>query len=176
MTIAVDFDGTIVEHKYPEIGKELPFAIDTLKKLAQNGHKLILWTVRDGHLLDEAVEFCKSRGLEFYAVNAELPNANWSDKGPRKIRADLYIDDRNLGGVPDWSTIYEMVSSHLTYSDMLQRASDNASGDFTIHDGTYRSSSHSGKKKHHHHHRHRRRGPLGRLIDRCRAARAKFSR
>ena len=176
MTIAVDFDGTIVEHKYPEIGKELPFAIDTLKKLSENGHKLVLWTVREGKLLDDAVEFCKSKGLEFYAVNAELPNANWSDRGPRKIRADLYIDDRNLGGVPDWSTIYEMISSHLSYSDMIQRASDNASGEVSFHDGTYRRSS-SGKHSHKHHHskHHRKRGPIGRLIDRCREARAKFT-
>ena len=55
MTIAVDFDGTIVEHKYPEIGKEKPFAIDTLKQLAFEGHKLILWTSRDGKLLEDAI-------------------------------------------------------------------------------------------------------------------------
>ena len=57
MIIAVDFDGTIVEHKYPKIGKEIPFAIATLKHLQQDGHKLILWTVRENDLLDEAVEF-----------------------------------------------------------------------------------------------------------------------
>lgn len=176
MTIAVDFDGTIVEHKYPEIGKELPFAIDTLKKLAENGHKLVLWTVREGKLLDEAVEYCKSRGLNFYAVNAELPNANYDDKGPRKIRVDLYIDDRNLGGVPDWSTIYEMISSHLSYSDMIQRVSENVSGDAGFHDGTYRSDSSSHKRKHHHRRRRGKRSLIGRLIDRCRAARDKFSR
>ena len=47
MIIAVDFDGTIVEHKYPEIGRELPFAIETLKKLQQERHRLILWSVRE---------------------------------------------------------------------------------------------------------------------------------
>ena len=57
MIIAVDFDGTIVEHRYPAIGKERPFATDTLKKLIKDGHRLILWTVREGRLLDEAVEF-----------------------------------------------------------------------------------------------------------------------
>ena len=69
MIIAVDFDGTIVEHKYPAIGKEIPFAIETLKKLQQERHFLILWSVREGRLLDEAVEFCRQRGLEIYAVN-----------------------------------------------------------------------------------------------------------
>ena len=65
MIIAVDFDGTIVEHKYPEIGRELPFAIETLKKLQQERHRLILWSVREGKLLQEAVDFCRERGLEF---------------------------------------------------------------------------------------------------------------
>ena len=73
MIIAVDFDGTIVEHKYPLIGKERPFAIATLKKLQDDGNLLILWTVRDGELLDEAVEFCHKRGLDFYAVNSNTP-------------------------------------------------------------------------------------------------------
>ena len=73
MLIAVDFDGTIVEHKYPAIGKELPFAIETLKKLQSERHKLILWSVREGQLLDDAIAFCRDRGLEFYAVNRDYP-------------------------------------------------------------------------------------------------------
>ena len=73
MIIAVDFDGTIVEHKYPAIGRELPFAIETLRKLQSDRHKLILWTVREGVLLEEALAFCRERGLEFYAVNRDYP-------------------------------------------------------------------------------------------------------
>lgn len=73
MIIAVDFDGTIVEHRYPRIGEEIPFAIDTLKLLQQEKHRLILWSVREGTLLEEAVEWCKARGLEFYAVNKDYP-------------------------------------------------------------------------------------------------------
>ena len=73
MIIAVDFDGTIVEHKYPAIGREIPFAIETLKKLQAERHKLILWSVREGRLLDEAVQFCRERGLEFYAINRDYP-------------------------------------------------------------------------------------------------------
>lgn len=61
MTIAVDFDGTIVEHRYPKIGEEIPFATETLKILAQERHKLILWTVREGELLEEAIEWCRQR-------------------------------------------------------------------------------------------------------------------
>ena len=65
MVIAVDFDGTIVEHRYPRIGEEIPFAIDTLRLLQQEKHRLILWSVREGALLDEAVEWCKAEGWNF---------------------------------------------------------------------------------------------------------------
>ena len=73
MTIAVDFDGTIVEHRYPEIGRELPFATETLRMLIRDQHKLILWSVREGELLQAAVDWCKERGVEFYAVNKDYP-------------------------------------------------------------------------------------------------------
>lgn len=122
MTIAIDFDGTIVEHRYPHIGKEIPFAVLTLKTLAREGHKLILWTVREGELLDEAVEWCRERGLEFFAVNRDFPDA--SDEptdGCRKLRVDMFIDDRNLGGIPDWGAIYEVVHENLTFAEYYKR-------------------------------------------------------
>ncbi len=110
MIIAVDFDGTIVEHEYPKIGKPIPFAIDVLKKLQyEEHHMLILWTVREGTLLDEAVEYCKNKGLEFYAVNKNFPEETLEPGISRKIVADIYIDDRNLGGIPDWGLIYRMI-------------------------------------------------------------------
>lgn len=125
MIIAVDFDGTIVEHKYPSIGKEIPFAIDTLKKLKEERHILILWTVREGRLLDEAIEFCRNRGLEFYAVNSNYPEEKKShDHFSRKLKADLFIDDRNLGGLPDWGTIYRMIKGKLTYEDLCREHED----------------------------------------------------
>lgn len=126
MIIAVDFDGTIVEHKYPSIGKEIPFAIETLKRLQADRHKLILWSVREGRLLDEAVAFCHERGLEFYAVNRDYPEEEKENNRhfSRKLKADLFIDDRNLGGLPDWGTIYEMVSKKLSYEDLLNRYED----------------------------------------------------
>ena len=67
--IAVDFDGTVVEHQYPEIGKEKLFAFQTLKELEKRGARLILWTFRAGKELEEAVEYCRKNGREFYAVN-----------------------------------------------------------------------------------------------------------
>lgn len=127
MVIAVDFDGTIVEHRYPSIGKELPFAIDTLRQLAAEGHRLILWTVREGQYLEDAVEFCRSRGLEFYAVNRDYPEEEQERNNhfTRKLKADLWIDDRNLGGLPDWGTIYEMIHHRLTYEDLMHRYESN---------------------------------------------------
>lgn len=121
MIIAVDFDGTIVEHRYPSIGKELPFAIETLLKLKEDGHRLILWTVREGKYLDEAIGFCRERGLEFYAINRDYPEEEQecNNHFTRKLKADLWIDDRNLGGLPDWGTIYEMIRHKLTYEDLM---------------------------------------------------------
>lgn len=122
MIIAVDFDGTIVEHKYPAIGREIPFAIETLKKLRADRHKLILWSVREGKLLEEAVDFCRERGLEFYAVNKDYPEEEQEHKHySRKLKADIFIDDRNLGGLPDWGTIYEMITKRLSYEDLMDR-------------------------------------------------------
>ncbi|MGF7140178.1 BT0820 family HAD-type phosphatase [Roseimarinus sediminis] len=109
MKIAVDFDGTIVEHQYPEIGKPVPFALDTLKMLQEKGHQLILWTYRSGTYLDEAVEYCRKNGLEFYAVNSNYPEEVFDGKKSRKIDCDLYIDDRNVGGLPSWGEIYQML-------------------------------------------------------------------
>lgn len=125
MTIAVDFDGTIVEHKYPEIGEELPFAVDTLKMLIADRHKLILWTVREGKLLDDAVNWCRERGVEFYAVNREYPEETVHNNQhfSRKLSAvDIWIDDRNVGGLPDWGTIYRMISHHKNWHDLLLEA------------------------------------------------------
>ena len=120
MTIAVDFDGTIVEHRYPEIGREIPFAVDTLKMLSRDGHRLILWSVREGRLLDEAVAWCRERGLEFYAVNKDYPEEERShDNYSRKLKVELFIDDRNVGGLPDWGLIYRMVTERKSYRDVL---------------------------------------------------------
>ena len=121
MVIAVDFDGTIVEHRYPEIGNEIPFATETLKMLIADHHKLILWSVREGKLLDEAVEWCRERGVEFYAVNRDYPEErkDANQHFSRKLKADLFIADRNLGGLPAWGTIYMTIKNHRKYAEML---------------------------------------------------------
>jgi hypothetical protein len=117
LKIAVDFDGTIVEHKYPEIGKEILFAFDTLRALQKQKHQLILWTFRTGRELKEAVEFCRRNGVEFYAVNKSYPEEEFDEETTsRKIEADIFIDDRNIGGLPGWGEIYQMLNpgEHLS--------------------------------------------------------------
>ena len=143
MTIAVDFDGTIVTHEYPKIGKELPFATDTLKLLIKEGHKLILWSVRENELLDEAVEWCRERGVEFYAVNRDYPEETTENNNhfSRKLKVDIFIDDRNIGGLPDWGTIYNMVTRNKTWYDLLREASQGAS-----YEGSYERHRESRKK------------------------------
>lgn len=122
-TIAVDFDGTIVTHEYPKIGKEIPFATDTLKMLMKDKHRLILWTVREGELLQEAIDWCKDRGVAFWAVNKDYPEEipENNEYYSRKIKADYFIDDRNIGGMPDWGEIYQMITSNISYRDLIRQ-------------------------------------------------------
>jgi hypothetical protein len=111
MKIAVDFDGTIVEHRYPEIGKPILFAFETLRELQKRKHELILWTYRAGKELEEAVEFCEKNGIVFYAVNKNFPEEEFDiETVSRKINADIFIDDRNVGGFLGWSKIWELLN------------------------------------------------------------------
>lgn len=100
MLIAVDFDGTIADHRYPDIGAEVPGAFKWLRALAEAGAKLILWTMRcdsdrSGPTLTQAVEFCRKNGVEFYCVNCNPDQKTWTDSP--KCYAQLYIDDAAFG-------------------------------------------------------------------------------
>jgi hydroxymethylpyrimidine pyrophosphatase-like HAD family hydrolase len=111
LIIAVDFDGTIVKDAYPKIGKPQIFAFETLKKLQEQGHRLILWTYRSGPKLDEAVKFCEENGVIFYAVNRSFSEEEYDDSISRKINADIFIDDRNVGGFPGWGEVYQELTN-----------------------------------------------------------------
>ena len=94
---AIDFDGTLCVNAYPEIGKPCVDVINFCKARKAEGHKLILWTCREGDLLLEAVAWCAKWGLQFDAVNANLPERiALYGTDPRKVGADYYIDDHNL--------------------------------------------------------------------------------
>lgn len=94
MNIAIDFDGTLVSHQYPYIGKDIG-AVPVVKKLIDNGHNIILNTMRFDKTLDEAVDWCKSKGIVLYGVNINPTQRRWT-KSP-KVEADIYIDDAALG-------------------------------------------------------------------------------
>jgi len=112
MILAIDFDGTLCLDQYPGIGAPVPYAIDTMQTLAADGHYLIINTCREGDRLTEAVNWLLDNGIPFHRVNDNHPEA--TDKygsNARKVFADLYIDDRNLGGLQSWLTIYEQIST-----------------------------------------------------------------
>jgi hypothetical protein len=98
--IAVDFDGTIVAHAYPNIGREVPNAIRVLKKLQEQGTQLILWTMRSGDKLDEAVRYCEEKGITFWGINQNPAQSEWTDSP--KAYAPIYIDDASLGCPTLW--------------------------------------------------------------------------
>ena len=123
--IAVDFDGTIVEHEYPKIGKKKLFAFETLKKMNELGACLILWTIRTGKELDEAVEFCRKNGVEFYAANKNYPEEVFDESTSRKIDADIFIDDKNVGGFPGWGEICQMIGMYDLLDSYTQKTSMN---------------------------------------------------
>ena len=114
LIIAIDFDGTIVEDAYPKVGESRIFAFETLKELQKDGHRLILWTYRHGEKLQEAVDFCKKNGIEFYAVNNSYPEEDFVGKTSRKINADLFIHDRNIGGILGWGEVYKIIKDNPT--------------------------------------------------------------
>lgn len=100
MYIAIDFDGTIVDHRYPEIGKPVPGAIDWIKRFQAAGAKVILWTMRsdsrnDGPTLTQAVDYLRGNGIELFGVNGNPTQGEWTTSP--KAFAHLYIDDAALG-------------------------------------------------------------------------------
>lgn len=121
LTIAVDFDGTLVENRYPEIGKPILFAFETLRALQEEGHQLILWTYRCGSRLQEAINFCEGKGITFYAVNKSYPEERHDEKISRKILADLFIDDRNINGLPPWGEIFHQLTTTKPEAPKLQK-------------------------------------------------------
>lgn len=94
MLIAVDFDGTCVTHDYPNIGSDIG-AVPILKRIVDNGHKIILYTMRSGYHLDEAKKWFKDNGIELFAANENPTQKTWTDSN--KVYANLYIDDAALG-------------------------------------------------------------------------------
>ena len=129
MIIAVDFDGTIVEHRFPALGPPVPGAIETLHDLHERGDRLILYTMRDGPYLDEAVDYLSAHDVTLWGVNGSPEPPDWSDSP--KLYANAYIDD-NAVGVPlvyprdapayvDWPRVRRMLDLDGHGDPMLDR-------------------------------------------------------
>lgn len=111
MIISIDFDGTICRDEYPEIGAAMPYAIDVIKELKEQGHILILNTCREGNLLINAVNWLLDHNLVFNRINDNLNEISIKyGSNARKVFADVYIDDRNFGGFPGWLTIQKRLN------------------------------------------------------------------
>ena len=95
MIIGIDFDGTIVEHNYPDIGKGVPGAISVISQLWLEGHKIILWTMRSGKELDDAVDYLKGYGVPLHGINENPDQWSWTESS--KAYCHMYIDDVALG-------------------------------------------------------------------------------
>ena len=114
MIIAVDFDGVIVEDKFPDVGEPDMRLVNLLNMAYNQGHSVILWTSRVDDKLETAVETCKKIGLSLTAVNNGDPgNISQYGTDPRKIYADMYLDDRALG--------YSRYKTYITLSQIITK-------------------------------------------------------
>lgn len=110
MIVAIDFDGTLHDGQYPHIGEPLPGVVEALKGIQEDGHYIILWTCRQGQLLTEAINWMLNYGIPFNRVNDNAPHntLHYGDNA-RKVYAHVYIDDSGICGLPDWSSVREMI-------------------------------------------------------------------
>ena len=116
MIIAVDYDETIVQDSFPHVGTLKPDAKEVINELYDNGHFIIIWTCRHGENADDAHKFLTDNGIKFHSFNEHKPeNIEKYGNDTRKIFADIYIDDKNLGGLPEtWKEIREVLKTkHL---------------------------------------------------------------
>lgn len=110
MIIAIDFDGTLHTGQFPRIGMPAPYAAEVMQRLKDDGHYLIINTARSGEHLLQAINWLLEQGIPFHRVNDNEPtNVARYGSNTRKIYAHLYIDDRQVGGLPPWNEIYRWV-------------------------------------------------------------------
>jgi len=120
--IAIDFDGTIVDDQFPEIGKLIPGAKENINKLYSEGYEIIIWSCRNGINKAKAIEWLVKNGIKFHRFNeSSYHNLKEHDfKDTRKVFANMYIDDRQPTPLPAWSELYNIIHEKLpTYSDKV---------------------------------------------------------
>lgn len=122
LLIAVDFDDTVVRNdRWPQVGQELPRALWALKALYEAGHRIQIWTCRHGEALALAKQWLDEREVPYERINENCPVLieKWADT--RKMAADIYIDDRNLRGLPHWGSIPSLVAEHVRQLEARER-------------------------------------------------------
>jgi uncharacterized HAD superfamily protein len=114
LRLGIDFDGTIVEANYPKIGKLKPNAVEVINKLYNEDYKILINTCRAGIYEGHCYQFLKKHGIPYHYINSNLPkDIEFFGQDCRKISADIYIDDKQLGGIPDdWNEIYFLIKRH----------------------------------------------------------------
>jgi hypothetical protein len=116
MIIAIDFDGTIHTGRWPEIGLPAPDVVKVMRQLKDDGHYIIIWTCREGERQTEAINWLLEKGIPFDRINDHKPGTTEIyGYSSRKVYAHLYIDDKQVGGLPLWNEI-------LDYTYELEKA------------------------------------------------------
>ncbi len=109
MIIAIDFDGTLVDHQYPEIGALKPGAKEAMIAFQKAGHKIAIWTCRAGEQEQAVRRFLVENGIPYDSINSAVPG---TDLGTRKIYADVYIDDKAIRFEDNWSELRRLVTGN----------------------------------------------------------------
>lgn len=110
MIIAIDFDGTLHTGRWPDIGSPAPYAVDMMQKLKADGHYLIIWTCRENRQQTEAINWLLDKQIPFDRINDNVPGqTELYGNNSRKVHTDLYVDDKQVGGLPCWDEIYNEV-------------------------------------------------------------------
>ena len=123
-TISIDYDDTIVYQDFPNSGKIKPNAKEVINRLYDDGHHILIWTCRSNDRLDTAKNYLIECGIKYHLINENLPN-NIEQYGgdTRKMSAHIYIDDRQLGGIPeDWLEIEKMLIKDIVKAEIIEKS------------------------------------------------------
>jgi len=132
MFIGVDFDGTIVDYRFPEIGKPAPGALAWLKRWEELGGRIILFTMRSGQTLEAAVDFLRGKDIQLYGINRNPEQDSWTSSP--KAFAHVYVDDAAFGcplthprgfthPCVDWTVVGPEVANMLLGDKLRQEGS-----------------------------------------------------
>jgi hypothetical protein len=121
LIFGIDFDGTVVENTFPQIGSPYPGAVETLKELHEQGHRIIIWTCRTGQTLEEMRSWLHNNAIHYDAINDDVKSTKIWLKGNRKVFADYYLDDRSWPPFTGWAAVHaQFVQREADESDAVK--------------------------------------------------------